>query len=307
MINRVLQVSSNHANVLVDGEEIQCVLRGRFRKKVGRNANFLRVGDHVELSFDDQNTPVVEKVLPRKNAFFRLLPNSKEVKQIIAANIDQILLIVSVDDPPYKTGFIDRLTVLAASQEIDFILCINKSDLFRTLPDFIHEDIAFYASISSGVFLTSAEKGEGIAELKSALEGKTTTVVGPSGVGKSSLINTINPMLNITTQDVSDYSGKGQHTTTLSRFYQLNEHSAIIDTPGVRELGLVDMKKEELNLYFADFEEHRPQCKFYNCTHIKEPKCGVLAAIEQGNIYETRYYSYLSMFEELNERENTLF
>ncbi len=290
-----------------DGLELQCLLRGRFRKKYQRNANFIRVGDYVTHSLDASGTRNIESVQERKTSFFRLLPNSKETKQVIAANVDQIVLIVALDDPAYKTGFIDRLSVLAHSQKIDLVLCINKCDLYETLPEFVQDDIAVYKTLVKDVLLTSVHENKGLDKFKACLTNKTSVLVGPSGVGKSSLVNWLDPNLDILTHEVSESSKKGQHTTTLSRLYSVNENLELIDTPGVRELGLVDMEKEELNLFFPDFSEARESCKFYNCTHINEPKCAVLQAVEEGAIYETRYYSYVSMFEELKEREKQEF
>lgn len=298
---RVLSVTSGKATVEDENyNPVVCYLRGRHKQKFKRNLNFLRVGDFVTISENDGDT-CVEEVLPRDSKFSRAMPNYEEIEQIIAANIDQIILINAFANPEFKFGLIDRYIAIAENNNLPIIICFNKADLVEGID--VTDIIEFYENVGYQVLVTSTETGEGMDEFKSILENKITVVSGHSGVGKSTLINCINPELDIRTHEISDYNEKGQHTTTLSVFHRLSKTSAIIDTPGIREIGLWGISKDELSRFFIDFTEYVEQCKFYNCSHLHEPKCAVRSAVENEEIELTRYENYLHMFEELKERE----
>lgn len=281
------------------------MLRGKFRQQVSRNSNLIRVGDWVNFSIDRNKSYCIEEIEERRSKFSRLLPNSKDTEQIIAANVDLIFLLLSFEEPAYKTGFIDRITSLAAYNDLKLIICFNKLDLIDF--DLYKEDLDMYRTIVDDVIALSILENQGLDKIKTRLKNKRTLVLGPSGVGKSSLINSLDPNLKLKTTDVSDYSGKGQHTTTIAHLYSLDKESFIVDTPGVREFGLYGVDKDELDLFFRDFEDYRSNCKFYNCTHINEPKCAVQEALEAGLIYEERYLNYASLFHELKERYNEFY
>jgi len=298
---RVLNVTSGKATVEDEHfQPIQCYLRGKYKQYFKRNLNFLRVGDFVTIS-KDGNTYCVEKVLPRTSKFSRAMPNYEQIEQVLAANVDQVIMINAFTNPEFKFGLIDRYTVLAEKNNLPITICFNKADLVEGIDTSEITDI--YSSIGYNVLVTSIETGEGIEEFKALLSGSISVVTGHSGVGKSSLINKIAPELEITTQEVSDYNEKGQHTTTLAEFHRLDETTAIIDTPGIKEFALWDIEKEDLHMLLPDFKDARESCKFYNCTHRHEPKCGVRKDVEDGVIEYTRYENYLHMFTELEERE----
>lgn len=304
---RVIQVSSNDIIVMNQNNDvINCKLAGRFRIATKQNSNFIRVGDFVSIKEDDQDAFVIDRVHKRKNSFSRLKPHSKNQEQVIAANIDRILIIVAFADPMFKTGFIDRFLTVATFSKIEPILCFNKSDL--TDIEFFEEELEYYKSLIGKVLITSSYENIGIDNLKDELKDKVTVVTGPSGVGKSTIINLIDDELEIRTSEVSDYSHKGQHTTTASHFYTIKSiNGALIDTPGLREFGLFGIQKNDLKTYFSDFLTHSTQCKYYDCLHINEPGCYIKEAIETDELPYFRYESYLSMFNELDDREKQFY
>jgi ribosome biogenesis GTPase len=298
---RVISVTSQKA--VVENEKLEqfdCFLKGKYRQKFKRNLNFLRVGDFVEVK-KQENEFVIEKVLPRKTKLSRSMPNYSHKEQIIAANIDQIFMINAFVNPMFKYGLIDRYTVLAEKNDLPMILVFNKADLIEGID--VDEIIEMYENIGYSVLVTSTKTGEGLDEFRELLENKISVLTGHSGVGKSSLLNTIMPELELDTFEVSDYNEKGQHTTSLSVFYRMNEETAVIDTPGIREFGIWNIEPEDLHMFFREFHEIRENCKFYNCTHRHEPKCAVREAVDLGEIDESRYQNYLYIFEELEEKK----
>ena len=224
---------------------------------------------------------------------------SRIKEQVFAANVDLLIVVASVLKPRFKPGLVDRYLVAAEIGGVEPILCINKMDLVEEEPS----SVSVYRDIDLNVIATSCETGQGIGELRDALRGKLSVLAGHSGVGKSSLLNALDPELEIDTQEVSNYNEKGRHTTSTSRLYHLeNDKIHIIDTPGIRQLGLWGVSHEELSYYFPELEVLALECKFRNCTHIHEPHCAVLEAIEEGEIPMRRYNSYLRIMEDLEQK-----
>lgn len=283
---------------LPDGQRIDCRIKGKFRIKGIVTTNPLAVGDMVDIEMEpDQETGVVTNLHPRKNYIIRKSINLSRQGQIIAANLDLALLVVTLASPRTSLGFIDRFLVTAEAYDIPAILVFNKLDLFS---DEGLEILADYKSIYEDVgypcYEVSALKGTNIPEVQALLENKVTLISGHSGVGKSSMINALLPELLLRTQQVSDWSDKGMHTTTFAEMFELPHGGFIIDTPGIRELGVIDIEKQELSHFFPEMRERMHDCRFNNCRHINEPGCAVLAAVEDGDIAITRYESYLSIY-----------
>jgi ribosome biogenesis GTPase len=280
-----------------NGISYDAVLKGKWRTKGLRTTNPLAVGDHVLFTKEDVGISVIEELIPRKNHIIRKSINLSKESHIVASNVDQALLIVTADQPPTSFGFIDRFLVAAESYHVTTIIVINKIDLPNT-EERIADLMMTYEMIGYQVIITSAINEKNTNEIKKLLKGKVTVLAGHSGVGKSTLINKIEQGLDLKTDEVSDFHQKGKHTTTFAEMHPLSFGGYIIDTPGIKGYGIVGLEKNELALYFPEMAERLPECKFYNCTHIKEPKCAVKLALEEGEIPESRYRSYVNMFEE---------
>lgn len=294
----ILKSTGKHYSVLgEDGNSYDAVIKGKWRTKGLRTTNPLAVGDHVKFTTEVNGDSVIEELIPRINHIIRKSINLSKESHIVAANVDQALLIVTPDEPPTSYGFIDRFLVAAESYHIPSIIIINKIDLPNT-EDRIAEMMMTYEMIGYPVLITSAINDKNIDSLKEILKDKVTVLAGHSGVGKSTLINKIEQELDLKTSEVSEYHRKGKHTTTFAEMYPLSFGGFIIDTPGIKGYGIVGLEKNELALYFPEMAKKLPECKFYNCTHINEPKCAVKLAIEEGEISKSRYRSYVNMFEE---------
>jgi ribosome biogenesis GTPase len=232
----------------------------------------------------------------------RSSPHKKSHKHIVAANLDQALLVCTIKEPRTSRGFIDRFLVTAAAYHIPAILVFNKKDLLKEKDREKFLEIAdVYTDIGYPVLIISAVKGEGITEVKALLQDKVTLMSGHSGVGKSSLINQLLPGMQLRTKEVSGWSGKGLHTTTFAEMFDLPGGGQIIDTPGLREFGIIDIPKTELSHYFLEMQPYITQCQFNNCLHINEPGCAVKAAVEEGEIDAERYISYATILETIEE------
>jgi len=272
------------------------------------STNPIAVGDVVEIVREDgdataQNAMITE-IADRRNYIVRSSPHKKNQKHIVAANLDQAMLICTVKEPRTSNGFMDRFLVTAAAYHIPVVLVFNKRDIYKEKDlDKFAELQALYEDIGYKVLLVSAEKEQGIDELIAEMKDKTTLMSGHSGVGKSSLINRLLPGLDLRTKAVSGWSGKGLHTTTYAEMYDLPVGGKLIDTPGVREFGIVDISKPELSHYFLEMQPYLTQCQFNNCLHINEPGCAVKAAVEAGEIDVNRYVSYASILETIQEEQ----
>jgi len=281
-----------------DGDIVSCRIKGKFRLQGIKHTNPVTVGDVVEFEIEPSNeNGVINKIHDRKNYIIRKANNLSKQTHIIAANIDQALLMVTLAFPKTSLGFIDRFLMTAEAYHIPANIVFNKLDLFTNeMEDLLNDTIELYQNnIGYPCIKTSVKNNIGLDEVKALLKGKTTLVSGHSGVGKSSLLNAIEPALNIKTGDISSYSFKGQHTTTFAEMHPLSFGGYIIDTPGIREFGLVDFDDREISHYFKEMKSFIGKCKFNNCKHMNEPGCSIIKAVEENIISPERYNSYLSI------------
>jgi len=280
------------------GEKFDCRIKGKFRIKGITTTNPLAVGDVVDFDMEpEQGTGVITNLHTRKNYIIRKSINLSKQSQIIAANLDQALLIVTLASPRTSLGFIDRFLVTAEAYDIPAMLIFNKLDLFSGEGLEILADYkAIYENIGYPCYEVSALEGTNIEQVQELLKDKITLLSGHSGVGKSSLINVLLPKLDLRTGEVSEWSDKGMHTTTFAEMFELPQGGFIIDTPGIREFGIIDIAHDELGRYFPEMRSRMHDCRFKNCRHINEPGCAVLEALENGEIELSRYESYLSIY-----------
>jgi ribosome biogenesis GTPase len=281
-----------------EGDVVDCRIKGKFRMHGITTTNPIAVGDQVEFDAEpDQETGVITKLYDRKNYIIRKSINLSKQAQIIAANLDQAILVVTLASPRTSLGFIDRFLVTAEAYDIPARLVFNKLDLFSDEGlKILDEYKEVYENIGYPCFQVSAIEGTNIPELKAQLKDRITLFTGHSGVGKSSLMNAILPELALRTSHVSEWSDKGTHTTTFAEMFELPEGGFIIDTPGIRELGVIDIEPQELGHFFPEMRDRMHDCRFNNCRHINEPGCAVLVALENGEIEPSRYESYLSIY-----------
>jgi len=281
-----------------DKKEYSCRIKGKFRTKGIKTTNPIAVGDWVKFEVEqDQDSAVIYELEPRRNYIIRKSVNLSKQTQIIGANLDQAVLVVTLASPPTSLGFIDRFLVTAEAYDIPAILVFNKLDLFSDEGlEILQEYKNIYQRIGYPCYEVSAKENINIDILKDLLRDKVTLVSGHSGVGKSTLINSLVPDVILKTGDISDWSDKGKHTTTFAEMIDLPFGGQLIDTPGIRELGIVDIEKQELSHFFPEMRLLLNKCRFNNCRHINEPGCVVLDAVEEGVIESSRYDSYLSMY-----------
>jgi ribosome biogenesis GTPase len=278
------------------GVQHECKIRGKLRLKGLRTTNPLAVGDLVAYELGD--TPVITELMPRRNYIIRKSTNLSKEAHIVASNIDQAFLIVTVDFPPTSLEFIDRFLVSAEAYKIPVTIVVNKMDLYDEHQKEVVENIRkIYEKIGYQILQVSTKVKEDIILTKQLLLNMLTLFSGNSGVGKSTLINALCPGLNARVGEISDYHNKGKHTTTFSEIFEIEKDSYIVDTPGIKGFGLVDIKPEEIPHYFREIFAVSKDCKFANCTHVHEPGCAVQRAVERGGISENRYVSYLKMLE----------
>ena len=279
-------------------------IKGVFKLDSITSTNPIAVGDVVDFEIEttEEQTAVITKIHDRHNYINRQSPRAKHQHHIVAANIDQSLLIATLKEPRTSHGFIDRFLVACEMYHVPAILVFNKYDLYKTKEQEQFEEWKeIYQAIGYKVLPMSIKSNMGVAEVKDNLTDKVTLISGHSGVGKSSFINAIMPGANIRTQDVSGWSGKGLHTTTFAEMYDLPFGGKIIDTPGMREFGLVDVDRSELSGYFPEMRERLKDCQFNNCLHINEPGCAIKEAVVNGEIHEDRYVSYYNILESIPE------
>jgi ribosome biogenesis GTPase len=284
------------------GENFKARLKGIFKIDEITSTNPIAVGDIVEIENEtEEENAVINEIYERKNYINRTSPHNKNQHHIVAANLDQSLLFATLKDPKTSLGFIDRFLIISEAYGVPAIIVFNKADLYKKKEldrfELIRE---MYEKIGYKVLLVSIENKTGLKELESLLADKVTLLSGHSGVGKSSFINYLFPDLRLKTQDVSGWSGKGLHTTTFAEMFDLTK-GKVIDTPGIREMGLVGISRQELSHYYREMRELINGCKYNNCMHIDERDCAVKDAIRRGDINEERYISYLKILETINE------
>ena len=283
------------------GEIMKCRLRGKFKLINKKITNPIAVGDRVVISLLGQDWIIVE-ILPRTNYVIRESPRKRGHHHLIAANVDQAVLITSLKQPRTSLGFIDRFLVTLEAFRIPGIVVINKTDLYNDQElESLEYTAALYDHIGYPTLFTSFEKGE-ISQLPERLKGKSTLLSGHSGTGKSTLVNLLVEDTDQKTIEVSEFSDKGVHTTTFAEMFELEEGGFIIDTPGIKELGLAEIEPSELSHYFPEMRQYIGECKFNDCMHTGEPGCAIMAGLEEGEIPESRYESYLSMLENDDNR-----
>ncbi len=285
---------------IITGKKINCSIKGKFRMEDIKTTNPVCVGDHVLFikSPDDENG-VISKIKERQNYIIRKATKLSKQSHIIAANIDQAILIATFIQPRTSTGFIDRFLVTAEAYHIPAVIIFNKTDLYNEKVKKLHDEVtSSYMKIGYPCLAVSALKGDNVSIVKDLMKGRVSLMAGHSGVGKSELINVVEPHLKLKTADISSYHQKGKHTTTFAEMFELSFGGFIIDTPGLKEFGLVDFRKEEVWEFFPEMRELSPDCQYYNCTHVHEPGCAVKEAVEKGDISKFRYKNYLNILED---------
>ena len=287
------------------GKKFNARLKGLLKMDNITSTNPIAVGDVVEMEIEDgpEETGSISMIYDRHNYIARVSPHNKYQHHIVAANLDQSLLFATLKDPKTSQGFIDRFLVTCEAYHVPAIIIFNKSDVYRKKEmERFAELKDMYEAIGYKVELTSLVKKEGLDALKNSLENKITLLSGHSGVGKSSLINAIFPELNLRTAEVSGWSGKGMHTTTFAEMFDLPNGGKVIDTPGIRELGLVGIEKNELSHYYPEMRARMNNCQFNNCMHINEPGCAVKDAVNVGEVHVDRYVSYLAILDTMETK-----
>lgn len=286
-----------------DGTEINCKIKGNFRLKGIRTTNPIAVGDNVTILPNSDGTAFITSITERKNYIIRRSSNLSKEAHIIAANVDQALLIVTLAHPITSTTFVDRFLATAEAYRIPAVIIVNKIDLLENDEDKEYLDAwcYLYRSIGYKVIEISAETGIGFADLEELLHNKTTLLSGNSGVGKSTIINKILPNLNLRTAEISTTHDTGMHTTTFSEMFPLPHGGYLIDTPGVKGFGTIDFERNEVAHFFPEIFEISQDCRFGNCTHTHEPGCAVLQAVNDAQISQSRYNSYLSILEDSSD------
>ncbi len=292
-----------------NGDFIECRMKGKFRIKGIKSTNPIAVGDIVDYELEetsDTTTGMIHAIHDRKNYIVRKSVNLSHQMHIIASNLDYVFLLITVNNPPTTFNFIDRFLVTAEAYGIETILVFNKIDTFDEAA--LEEQLYMqhvYQEIGYQCLRVSSTEGKGIEQLKAIMGGKVTMFSGHSGVGKSTLVNAMEPNLQLKTKTISEASKQGQHTTTFAEMYDLSFGASIIDTPGIKGFGIVDMEKEEISGYFPEFFKRKDQCKFNNCLHKEEPHCAIKAALDRDEIAWSRYNSYLKILEGDEEHYRT--
>jgi ribosome biogenesis GTPase len=306
MTGIVIKSTGSWYNVRIpNGEIIKSRIAGKIKLDGLKLTNPIAVGDEVTLEMEDSDEirGVIKAISPRKNYVVRQSPRKKHQLHFLASNVDQVLLIVTMREPNLKVGFIDRFLIMTEPYSIPAIIVFNKSDIY-TDDDLVYynELNAIYTKIGHRVIKASSVTKDGLKEIQTLLKDKITLIAGQSGVGKSTLVNAIEPTLDLRTEEISDFSGKGQHTTTFAEMFDLSFGGQIIDTPGIKTLAFSHLEVMDIAHNFKEFFAIADQCKFANCTHRNEPKCAIKAALESGEISHIRYQNYLGLLEEVEDQ-----
>lgn len=291
------------------GDIVQARIKGKFKIDGITSTNPIAVGDEVEIEMENEleQTVMITGISERRNYINRQSPHNKHQHHIIASNLDQSLLFATLKEPRTSQGFIDRFLIASEAYHIPSMIVFNKADVYRKKEmELFEEWNAMYNAIGYKVFLISMETGEGVDDVKAVLQGKTTLLSGHSGVGKSTFINSVLPDLDLRTEEVSGWSGKGMHTTTFAEMFDLPQGGRIIDTPGVKEFGLFDLERQELSHYFPEMRKIIGECQFNNCLHLEEPGCAVKAAVAKEEIHPLRYISYCGILATVETKKHWL-
>ncbi len=287
---------------LENGDTVPCRILGKLRLEDIRTTNPVGVGDEVDVTYesDEKRSGIISDVLPRRNYIVRQSPRKKHELHLLAANVDQAVLVTTIIQPNLKMGFIDRFLLMTEPHDIPVIIVVNKNDLFEAEEEELFGGLkAMYEDIGYQVISCSAETGKGVDHLRTLLKDKISLIAGQSGVGKSSLVNAIQPGLGLKTQEISDYSGKGQHTTTFAEMFELHEGGFIIDTPGIKMLSFNNLEPLDVAHNFREFFKASEHCRYPNCLHRDEPGCQVKKEVEEGIISPLRYQTYLQILDEV--------
>jgi ribosome biogenesis GTPase len=299
---RIIQTTGSWYQVLLDGKMVMARLKGKFKLDELDTTNPIAVGDFVTLEKTVNNEYIINEIHSRHNYIVRQSPRNKHQRHIIASNVDQALLIVTIAQPRTSLGFIDRFIAAAESFHIPVKIVLNKTDLIREKEqeqaDYLK---AVYNQLGYTVIEASTVTGQGIDVIRETLRDKTTLVAGHSGVGKSTIVNAINAELNLKTGKISEKWGKGMHTTTFATMFEIMPDSFIIDTPGIKEFMLLQVEPEEVSGYFTDIKQYAEGCQFNNCLHRNEPNCAVKEAVENAKIAPTRYENYLNIIDNIRD------
>lgn len=285
------------------GNLIECKIKGSFRIKDIRSTNPIAVGDYVEFEpVKKEAAPMINAILDRKNYIIRRSSNLSKQSHVLAANLDMVLLVVTVNYPKTSTVFIDRFLAVAEAYRVPVLIAVNKIDRYSA-DELAYANAlkALYETLGYPTLLISATNKDPFGELTVRLKDKVTLISGNSGVGKSTLINALLPNLEVRTQVISEYHNKGMHTTTFSEMFELPTGGYVIDTPGIKGFGTVDFDEKEVGHFFKEIFQFSKKCRFGDCTHVHEPDCAVIQAVEDNNISKSRYYSYLSVLEDIKD------
>jgi ribosome biogenesis GTPase / thiamine phosphate phosphatase len=298
MNGRVIAIYGPRIVIQSDDRQFEAIASGKL-KHDSKGSSLVAVGDYVEFSPGTGKTATLDKIKQRKTMISRPAVEREGMLQVIVANIDRLVIVTSVISPELKPGLIDRFLVIAFKEKLFPVIVINKIDLAEPME--FKEHIETWRGIGSKVICTSAVSGSGIEDLGALLHDGTSVIAGHSGVGKSSLLNRLNPELHIKTSDISKYSGKGVHTTSRVNMFRLFPDGWVVDTPGLKDLGLADVTKKNLHRFFPEFSNFEDSCQFSNCVHVGEPLCGVKMALKEKKIAEFRYQNYLNIYKDLKK------
>lgn len=306
MIGKVIKSTGSWYLVRTeDRKVIECRTAGKLKLDDLKLTNPIAVGDEVffEMESSDAEKGTIKSIAPRRNYVVRQSPRKKHQLHFLASNIDQALLIVTMREPNLKLGFIDRFLIMTEPYSIPVIIVFNKADIYNTEDiEYFKELSLLYTNIGYTVLATSSETGEGLSVLRELIKDKITLIAGQSGVGKSTLVNSIEPTLNLKTEEISDFSGKGQHTTTFAQMFSLSFGGDIIDTPGIKTLSFSHLEIMDIAHNFREFFSVAEHCRFANCTHRNEPSCAIRNAVSTGTISQMRYQTYLNLIEEVEDQ-----
>ena len=297
MQGRVIRISGLKCLVEVDGQQLQCEIRGRLKAGARKTNSPVVAGDWVEILLRDGCGGIIEAVCPRTSKFSRGASGSRPIEQILIANLDQLVVVVAARQPQPRVGFIDRAIIMAVKGNIQPVVCINKVDLVDE--NAVQQLAAPYAALGYPIHYSSAVRGDGMEAFKGVLTNRVSAIVGQSGVGKSALLNYVEPGLGLKTKEIMVRHDRGRHTTTAVQLYKLQQGGYVADTPGIKELRLWGVKREELEMYYPEIAPLIGKCQFGDCSHIHEPHCAVRAASATGHILPARYEAFCRIAESL--------